>query len=366
MSDNKKYIDEYQTIRIIATILVVVGHVSTLSLPRYNGGLVSDFNSIRAAHFMEIVRYFIYSFHMPLFVTLSGAIFGLVYKYQNGYIVNRAKRLLIPAIFASFFWLLPVRYLVGYYGGNINFGLIFHDYILTYDINYLWYVVMLFEVTTISVVTRKVILSDNHKIQILVFCLLLMVSAGQFFLLNNDSIPFQIVWSIRYLFWFYLGILINKNFKCIKKLSSNFFIVVTVGLVWIVGTLIHIYFEEIISINQFSSMFLLIIKIVKMFDRYLFMEGAGTIFWTLLCFKIGKINNRILKYVGDRSFFIYLYHCPFIYLLKYLQNKLGLLENINNLNYIILLTMIIVLSITLSLMMDYFLQNGIKKLKWMF
>lgn len=120
----REYVDAYQTIRIIATILVVVGHCSTLALPLTNGELDSYANSLWVkAVFKELSRT-IYSFHMPLFMMLSGATFALTFHDGCGtpWLMKRAKRLLLPYLVCAVALVLPVRVMQGYYGQDANWG----------------------------------------------------------------------------------------------------------------------------------------------------------------------------------------------------------------------------------------------------
>ena len=80
----KERVISYVLVRLIATILVVIGHSNYLGRTIKDGGV--DYTSFPAADvlsnlfFYRIEQYlitFIYQFHMPLFFILSGAVFAL-------------------------------------------------------------------------------------------------------------------------------------------------------------------------------------------------------------------------------------------------------------------------------------------------
>lgn len=351
---SKEYVDEYQTIRIVAIILVVIGHVSTLSVTKYDASLEYSFDGLYVSRIFEYIRVLIYSFHMPLFVALSGAVFAYTYTKQKGYIVKRAKKLLTPYVICSLFLLFPSRIISGYYEGiKLSWSLMIHDYLLGFDVNYLWYILALFEINVAVVFLSNYFLSDSRKTNIGLYVFLLLVSAGQFLILNNDKIPFQIGASIRYVFWFYIGIIIEKNRIKIKAFSLNKkYLIILFGL-WITGVGTHNYLEFYISTYSGLSLLLWIVKMVKMIIRYFLMEGAGVLFFTCACFRMGKIDNKILRYIGKRSFQIYLYNCPVIYILKVIAKENINYDSITNISYILLMVVMMVFAICGSLFFDW-------------
>lgn len=70
------------TARVIGILLVVIGHSYPFGVP--------------IPTFLDQIRNFIYSFHMPLFIFISGYLAARSKKTGASYIANRAKRLMIP------------------------------------------------------------------------------------------------------------------------------------------------------------------------------------------------------------------------------------------------------------------------------
>ena len=102
---------QYDIIKVFTTVLVVIGHATRM----YTGkGVVIPFNSSCA---LEVISNIIYSFHMPLYMCVTGMVYGMCIddfgKYNDtlNFIGNKAKRLLIPYIFFAFFYVAPVMVL---------------------------------------------------------------------------------------------------------------------------------------------------------------------------------------------------------------------------------------------------------------
>lgn len=96
-------------VQILATVLVILGH----SYP-----FVTPF-----PRWLYQTRTFLYIFHMPLFVWISGYL--LVYTGQSAqgpktFLVKRFNRLLIPYIFLTIIAVIPKLFLSGYLNRGLN------------------------------------------------------------------------------------------------------------------------------------------------------------------------------------------------------------------------------------------------------
>ena len=110
---NKKSVI-YDFSKIIVTLIVVLGHITrmytgkSVLIPKYNSYIFEKLTSI------------IYSFHMPLFMILSGAVYYFcifdLYKYKNksDFIKNKFKRILIPYFVFGFFYVAPIMILFNF------------------------------------------------------------------------------------------------------------------------------------------------------------------------------------------------------------------------------------------------------------
>lgn len=80
---NERKIEEYTVLRGVVTVLVVIGHSIVIKSATQYGGydysVIGSTNRLCLMLFM-ILHDMIYSFHMPLFMALSGALF---YRTDN-------------------------------------------------------------------------------------------------------------------------------------------------------------------------------------------------------------------------------------------------------------------------------------------
>ena len=101
-------------------LLVVVAHVSKMYTPK--GAIpVSGDNS-----FLLYLTNYIYTFHMPVFVAISGMVYYICKvnfnKYDDGFsfLKNKFKRLMIPFIAFLLLMVIPVLHIVNLWGGGRN------------------------------------------------------------------------------------------------------------------------------------------------------------------------------------------------------------------------------------------------------
>ena len=97
------------TARVIGILLVVWGHSYPFNVP-IPGSL-------------DAVRSFVYTFHMPLFILISGYLAGKSRKSPGEYIANRAKKLLIPYFALSLAAFLPKMLVQQYLNDSVEFSL---------------------------------------------------------------------------------------------------------------------------------------------------------------------------------------------------------------------------------------------------
>lgn len=150
---NKERVIIYDYIRVFATVLVVIGHASYLTMETKYGGisLPSEYNTTAQRLIDAFVR-LIYSFHMPLYIALSGAVFALSHKKSFcETVVIKAKRLLLPFVICTIAWVVPVKAFVGYFHKSQNplKDIIFGQLLLAGNTD-MWFLWVLFVVTIIS------------------------------------------------------------------------------------------------------------------------------------------------------------------------------------------------------------------------
>ncbi len=199
-------------VKVLAMLFVLVGHILTSFISFQRQYYVPDF-------FFQLKEY-VYSFHMPAFVAVSGAVYYYVRfnlgKYNNfrGYLLRKIKRLLIPYIMFSILMIGTMWYL-GAVDDNLQ-NFIFRDYILSQDPKHLWYLLMLFWSFVLVRLTDK----QLDKYPIIVFPVLVV------FYLFSTYIPnlFQINTLCKYFFFFYCGFLFMKYIELIPNIRWYHFV----------------------------------------------------------------------------------------------------------------------------------------------
>lgn len=167
---------ELDIMKVFGIVLVVLGHVTRMFTP---DGLIQP---IQYDGLMQMMTKFIYSFHMPLFVFVSGMTFAYVsakkacYHEFFPFALNKAKRLMIPYFAFAFFWVLP--FMVGF-GFRKFWPYLFEGVLLSLDSRHLWYVWMLFNVFMLFYGMRLLVnkLKLPHWTLLIISCFLFCVES---------------------------------------------------------------------------------------------------------------------------------------------------------------------------------------------
>ena len=102
-------------LRTIAILLVVIGHITFV----FTGSWV--FKMPENPSIVIILCKLIYTFHMPVFISISGYLFYYTIIEKNSnillkeYIIKKLKRLIIPFCTVLILWVIPIKILAGYY-----------------------------------------------------------------------------------------------------------------------------------------------------------------------------------------------------------------------------------------------------------
>lgn len=154
--DNKlpsnTHVEWIDSLKVIATLLVIIGHCTYYNIQSPYGGINLLEYSCGSSLTSKLINYligFIYTFHMPLFMAISGMCFFLSLQKREqsfSYLVkSKWKRLLIPFLGVSIFYSIPLKWLSGYWDNSAN---TLHDMLLgqlfLLGNTHLWYVFSLF------------------------------------------------------------------------------------------------------------------------------------------------------------------------------------------------------------------------------
>ena len=221
---NRKNIEEYDFIRVIATLFVVIGHTGYLSMETKYGGITLNIDEVALNQkIIDFIIRFIYSFHMPLFFALSGSIFKL--SLSNGKInsikqivKSKTRRLIIPFYIVTLFYVVPIKYFIGYFDMSQNkiYDIILGQFFLCGN-THLWFLIVLFQVIIVAYYIEKLKLCWL-KILLIVFL---------FYLGNFIKIEFLGISKVfTNIVWFYTGVFYQSRYlyfrKNIKKYKSMY------------------------------------------------------------------------------------------------------------------------------------------------
>lgn len=232
----------------------------------------------------------IYSFHMPLFMFISGYLLSLTNNQKinqiemKTFIIKKVKRLLIPYFVISSLAYLP-KYILGKFAVRpveLNLETYLKGFLYPWDnpIIFFWFLPTLFIIMLSTIILMKIY---NKKIWLLLFF--------SFFisLLSNKYIKIEFLnvsGVLNYLFFFILGVYYNINEKYFQKiLESNITIIVTMA---------------ILIINCGSNYFSSIDITHKM------ISVIGIVFSICLSKKYNKNKMKFLNHLNGKSYSIYL------------------------------------------------------------
>ncbi len=227
-------IKEYDVLRVIVTLLVVIGHCSYYHIVTPYGGCdydpLAEHMSIlyKGYRFLVVI---IYAFHMPLFMALSGALYRVSSQNKERSFKNLLKnkffRLIVPFWVVSVLYSIPIKYLSGYFAGSDHvLSDILIGQVLVQGNTHLWYLLALFFIFLVFYAIEP--FAKSHMPIWLILALLLNY-AGSF-------VKIQIVsYVMMYLLWFSVGYAFESKREAInQKMTIPCILLSGIGLVGIV------------------------------------------------------------------------------------------------------------------------------------
>ncbi|EFM39209.1 hypothetical protein HMPREF0379_1066 [[Eubacterium] yurii subsp. margaretiae ATCC 43715] len=145
----------------------------------------------------------IYSFHMPMFFALSGCVFSIERKKYTDFkflLKNKTIRLIVPYFIIGIFFMIPIKFLVGFYKINFpNFLSVFSSYfsLNLSESGQLWFIMTLFAMYLFIYFYNYLFVSyEDTKIRIIV---IISVIITIYFL--NKGIDFHFFSNFVKKFW---------------------------------------------------------------------------------------------------------------------------------------------------------------------
>lgn len=325
----QKRLVDLDVMKGLTILLVVFAHVTRMYTPK---GVVQ----IGYSASLEALTNFIYLFHMPAFVMITGAVYFFVkrelgkYKDQKGYIQNKFVRLIVPFLFFSLFVVLPTLLYVGLIDSILMF--LVKQVLLMASNTHLWYSVMIFNVFILfNFFEKKIYETDDRKVWGL-FTLLHVLS----FVIPN---AFQAANTLNYAVFFYAGYWFQKdketNVERLKKWKWGALALTLAAY----GALFHVSLPEWYLLNK-------LIQFVGAIGGsallYLFCQGKSSAKW---------MEQKWFETISEKSYGIYLFHPMIIYVLSFWVRSLELQAN----PYLVTIAMF-VLSTVLSLLFSKLLE----------
>ncbi len=211
MEENKKDIRPaiYNVGKVILMSLVIFAHSSRMYSPQ--GAFTPALESDILAKISDLI----YQFHMPAYMAVTGSVFGLCIergKYQNykEFVINKAKRLLIPYYFFGIVIVIPMCMFTKVFKSSY-FELVIHNIILGRDARHLWYVFALFWIFLVAGVPRIKRIFMSVIWMWIPFVITLLV-----YWFNPFPGLFNIANAASYSIFFVTGICLNKFFLKIE------------------------------------------------------------------------------------------------------------------------------------------------------
>lgn len=284
-------------IKTIMMVLVVLYH----SMLFFGGTWFTIVEPVNGGGYLYYIAKWIGTFHIQTFAMASGFLFYYLRKEKSRYnnpakdIKKRAKRLLIPYLFTSLLWVIPIGYL--FYKNSLSD--IFNKYVLMTGPSQLWFLIMLFVVFVFFVLIGKKI-----KLSFRNLAIIYVVTTGLGLLLSKFSINyFQIATSVRYILYFYLGGYIYENRQ---KISLK-----QVGLM-VLGTIV-LYVFVLLFRNANNMVLSVGVKYAETLVSVLEVSSIYYLFSKLIGKQKSLAKSRFYHVFEQNSFGIYLFHQQIIY-----------------------------------------------------
>ncbi len=285
-----KRIEWLDIARGIGILLVVLGHALTTVIREDSSICMEIYNQI-------------YFFHLPLLFYVSGLAFSLSYeKYLNmpfkDYLVNKFKRLMVPyllyslVVYVIFYAANSIgsvgRILSGAGYGKVSLAEWVKGIFIANNIycQHIWYLYSLFMLSVFAFLCIK---GFKSKYKYIVF-----IGTFLFWLFFRFNSDYHFIWktALRGV-WFGAGILfgIKKTATAKEKLIAVLSMII-----------IYVLYRQLWIIDIPITLF----KIIELFVIY-----AIVIACVMLSQALEQAGDRIIKWLGKNSFYIYLFHQPF-------------------------------------------------------
>lgn len=282
-SPNTPQLQELNVLKFYGILLVVLGHVTAIYTPM--SLIVPNIPSTT----LITVKEWIYTFHMPMFIFVSGCVFAYQLEVKQktmsfkSLFINKAKRLMIPFFVFGLFMVYPTMVLLGF-RDPVHY--LIDGFFLLIDPRHLWFVAALFLIFLLFFGLRQICLWLKLPVWTVTIIALIL------HLVPFHTIYFQIGNVEEYFLWFSVGYLFITQKQVVK------YIIAAIALGWCV----HAALPEITPTN--------------ILDIYKAITGIA-LFYILSIKTLNIQHTRLYQLIAPNSFGIYLFHAMIIYWLEY-------------------------------------------------
>lgn len=279
-------------IRATAMILVVLGH----SLSPFINNYGEAAGSWCVAY---IVRRIIYTFHMPLFMSVSGFLFYYEiersFQIQVGerleniisFIDKKIWRLVTPFILVMYLWRKPFLYFAG--EGQMPKSI--KEMLVFRTTGPLWYLYVLFIIFAFEKLFMWFIWTGKNRITIALVFMFVLAYLGYF---THGTVHHIMVYN----FYFFIGIMIHKYFDRIQKIRKRtlwFLLVLTLCLT------IFLTCFNTEDVNALTALLNMIVALADIIIIYFLTVGMRD-----------RPIYKLISIAGNHGMGVYLFHSEFI------------------------------------------------------
>ena len=249
------------------------------------------------------------TFHIYTFTFVSGYLFGYIkyekkrYSDYKKFVINKCKRLLIPYMFASIIWVIPLGTVFFKYNTND----VFHKYILGESPSQLWFLLMLFMVFIIYYPISNFVM-NRVTVGFLVIAGFYCIG-----ILGSIVMPnvFMIWTACKYMLFFHLGNMVRvNNIQIIYKIPCLVYIGVDISI-FIAMQVLEQFNTCTILFKMCELALYTVVCIVGTFMAFVVLQRiAQRINW----------NKEAFIKLSEKTMVIYLFHQQVIYFTIYIFN----------------------------------------------
>lgn len=289
----KKRLGFISFIQFIGVLSVIYGH---------------SMNSIEVPHWLLETKYWVYTYHMPLFFLVSAYLFSFYggFAHKGGYkktLWVKFERLIIPYVIWNVFFIAPKYFFADYSVDHIDFtpGYFLHIMLSPRDniLGSTWFLFALFEMFAIALLFER--FKANKRLWIPVTMILIVINcfgAHERFLAVGDLMKNGI--------YFWVGLLLGTvDLSKLEEWARDKSIILTFVFICVAGTIIwafnHDGIDSSILVNTCFLGFSVILLLGIIQVKY-------------------DINHSFIEFVSVNSFAIYIMHWPILMVIRAVVN----------------------------------------------